>query len=212
MNSTNDAMREHAVKTAKMIGRIATGIALAAMATSYMVQVGLLVEHQVGWSSFVIPISLDALAVCALMARRLPGLDQGTRRIASVITLVMASISFAGNTYGAHDIVAGIGHAVPVLGLLLAETLAGRVLAHAHKLTAEAHAESAKTVVVPDTAADLESPELPEAPVSPGPVGQNSKAGRKPIPATVGPNGRMVHAKTGEPLKTRTEQRKRTGK
>lgn len=215
MNNTNDAMREHAVKTAKMIGRIATGIALAAMATSYMVQVGLLLQHQVGWSSFVIPISLDALAVCALMARRLPDLDRGTRRIASIITLVMASISFAGNTYGAHDIVAGIGHAVPVLGLLLAETLAGRVNQHAHKLTAE----SAITV------AEMERPGYPEAPTSPAaptmgspkaPAAAKTSArkgggGRPAIAKVAGPDGTYIR-EDGEPLKERTERRARTGK
>jgi hypothetical protein len=70
------------------------------------------------------------------------------------------------------------------------------------------------SVVVPPATellvpASAEMAALPEAPVSPAPA---RRVGRPSTPATVGPNGKMVHAETGDSLPVRTEYRKRTGK
>lgn len=71
----------------------------------------------------------------------------------------------------------------------------------------------ANEVAAPSTELRVPAPAemqaLPEAPVSPAPA---RKVGRPSIPATVGPNGKAIHAETGEALKVRTEYRKRTGK
>jgi hypothetical protein len=67
---------------------------------------------------------------------------------------------------------------------------------------------AATSVVAPVagiSVADLESPDLPAAPVSPAPAG-----GRPRIPTAVLPGGKVVETETGKPAKPTTARRRRS--
>lgn len=167
----NQATQRHAEKSAKVITRIAYVIALTGAIGSYGTQVTYLLANGVGSFSWAIPATIDLLAICSAMALQLPGLDTASRKIAGGILFVTVSVSVTANVAGGHGSVAKASHAWPVVAYLLGELLANRVRAYAARLTTEPVGTQGITQVsVPDTAAELESPEqLPEAPVSPAP-------------------------------------------
>lgn len=174
----NHATQRHAEKSARMITRIAYVIALTGAIGSYGTQVTYLLDNEVGWFSWVIPATIDLLAICSAMALQLPGLDRGSRKIAGGILLVTVSVSVTANVAGGHGIVAKLSHAWPVVAYLLGELLANRVRAYAARLTTEPVGTHPSTTQVqaPDTVAELERPEaLPAAPVSPAPAGKPRK-------------------------------------
>lgn len=167
----------HVIRSANVIGLLAYAIALAGVAGSYGTQVGLLLAHGLGWFAWVVPVTVDLLAVCAAMALQLPGLDRGSRKIAGWTLSISVVASVAANVTGAHDVIAAIAHAWPVLAYLLGELLANRVRAYAARVVAApAAAQQTQTATPEVTADDAASKDLPAAPVSPAPAGTGKRA------------------------------------
>jgi hypothetical protein len=131
------ATPSHAEKSATMITRIAYVIAVTGAIGSYGTQVTYLILNGVGWFSWVIPATIDLLAIASAMALQLPGLDRASRKIAGGILFVTVSVSVTANVAGGHGIVAKAAHAWPVVAYLLGELLANRVRAYAARLTTE---------------------------------------------------------------------------
>ena len=71
----------HVLNTATWIKRLAMAIAVIGVVASYGTQVTLLLAHDVAGFSYVIPATIDLLAICAALALQLPGLDTGSRKI-----------------------------------------------------------------------------------------------------------------------------------
>jgi hypothetical protein len=126
----------HVLRTAAWVSRLAYAIALIGVAGSYSTQVGLLLGHEVGGFSYVLPATIDILAVCAALALQLQGLDRGSRKIAGWILTVAVIVSVAANVTGGHNTIARLAHAWPVVAYLLGELLANRVRAFAARLAA----------------------------------------------------------------------------
>lgn len=168
--------------------------------------------HQEEGLAKVLPLSVDGLMLIATLAM---AEDKAANRMprgwARVTFWIGAAVSVAANIastlvhYGPDVLALAVAGWAPVALLLAIEVVARPGKPKPAPATTQ-------TVVVPDTAAELDDPvKLGVAPVSPAPA-TTSRGGRPSIPATKGPHGRMVHAETGDPLKTRTESRKRTGK
>jgi len=126
----------HVLRTAAWVSRLAYLIALIGVAGSYSTQVGLLLGHEVGGFSYVLPATIDILAVCAALALQLQGLDRGSRKIAGWTLTVAVVVSVAANVTGGHNTIARLAHAWPVVAYLLGELLANRVRAFAARLAA----------------------------------------------------------------------------
>jgi hypothetical protein len=200
MNISSTIPVQHVLRTAKWIGTLAYTIALIGVIGSYGTQVVLLLAHRVGMFSYAIPATIDLLAICAAMALQLPGLDRGSRRIAGVVLTIAMAVSMTANVIEGNDLVARLAHAWPVLAYLLGELLANRVRAYAARLAAaQISTEPAISV------AELESPNLPEAPVSPAVEMAAPKA-----PAAA--KARGDYGPRGEQYSERHDRRKRTGK
>lgn len=178
---------KHVLRTAKTIGLLAYLIALIGVAGSYGTQVDLLLAHEVGAFAWVIPATIDLLAVCAAMALQLPGLDSTSRRIAGWTLTIAVIVSVTANVAGGHNLVARIAHAWPVVAYLLGELLANRVRAYAARLAATEAAKAAVETATPEVKADdAASKDLPVAPVSPAPM-------HPAVAEFVRKHGRMPH-------------------
>lgn len=153
---------EHVLSVARWISRLAYAIALIGVIASYATQVVLLLAHGVGGFSYVLPATVDILAICATMALQLPGLDKGSRKLAGWILFVAMSVSVTANMIGEHDSVARASHGWPIVAYLLGELLANRVRSYAARVTAEQR-ETAPAIEM----AELTSSDLPQAPTSP---------------------------------------------
>lgn len=127
---------QHVLRTAAWVSRLAYVIALIGVAGSYSTQVGLLLDHEVGGFSYVLPATIDILAVCAALALQLQGLDRGSRKIAGWTLTIAVVVSVGANVTGGHNMIARLAHAWPVVAYLLGELLANRVRAFAARLTA----------------------------------------------------------------------------
>lgn len=127
----------HAITTAKWITRLAYLIALIGTVASYGTQVSLLLAYEVGSFSYVIPATIDILAICAALALQLPGLDATSRKIAGGILFVAVTVSVLANVTGGHNPIGRAAHAWPVIAYLCGEMLANRVRAYAARLAAQ---------------------------------------------------------------------------
>jgi len=195
---------DHVLSTARWIGRLAYSIALIGIIASYGTQVALLLAHEVGAFSYVIPATIDLLAVCGALALQLPGLDGGSRKIAGWVLTVTVVVSVAANVLGGHNTIARLAHAWPVIAYLLGELLANRVRTYAARLAA---AEKAAAISVPSDVAELDSPDLPEAPVSPA-IPSAPKAARTPGKKSRGQYG----PRDGQQYSDRHDRRIRNGR
>lgn len=136
------------LKAAAIIKKIAYGIAAIGTLASYGTQVALLLGYEVGTFSYIIPATIDMLAICAAMALQLTGLDIVSRKISGAVLMVAVIVSIGANIYGAHNAIAAIAHAWPVAAYLLAELIANRVRAYADRLIAAEAAKNAPVAVV----------------------------------------------------------------
>lgn len=166
----NNIPVEHVLKTAKAVKLLAYAIALIGTVASYGTQVALLLTHQVGGFSYVIPSTVDLLAICAALALQLHGLDRTTRWIAGTILTVAVAVSVAANITGGHNTIAKIAHAWPVIAYLFGELLANRVRAYAARLmAAQSHSAPRPPAAVAVQPAPTTPVVVPDAaPVSPG--------------------------------------------
>lgn len=187
----------YVLRAARWIGRLAYTIAAVGTVASYGTQVGLLLAHDVGRFAYILPATVDILAICASLALHLPGLDTVSRRIAGAILLAAVSVSIAANLTGGHDVVSSSAHAWPVVAYLLAELLANRVRSYAAKLEA---AEAARLAV----AQAVTAPPVTVAPVAPVAVVAQAVA---PVAAPVVRQARVVRptsSTAGQPVNPRT--------
>lgn len=165
MNTMNTSTipTSYVLKTAKAIKLLAYLIAVIGTIASYGTQVHLLLAYEVGAFSWVIPATVDLLAICAALALQLPDLDTTSRKIAGTILTVAVVVSVAANVTGGHNPIAKLAHAWPVVAYLLGELLANRVRAFAARLVAaEAAKAAAHSTPQPPAAVPV------QAPVSPG--------------------------------------------
>lgn len=157
--ATTEIPAEKIIKSAAVIKKIAYGIAAIGTVASYGTQVALLLGYQVGTFSYVIPATIDMLAICAAMGLQLAGFDTLSRKICGTVLTVAVIVSVGANVYGAHNGIAAIAHAWPVVAYLLAEMIANRVRAYADRLIAAEAAKNAPVIVT--------SPPLPTPVVAP---------------------------------------------
>lgn len=148
----------HVLTTAAWIKKLAYVIALIGTVASYGTQVGLLLSYEVGAFGYVIPATVDLLAICAALALQLPNLDATSRKIAGWILLVAVTVSVAANVTGGHNTVARLAHAWPVIAYLLGELLANRVRSFAARLVAAEAAKGAATAVPVHATATVAAP------------------------------------------------------
>lgn len=176
----------YVLKTAKVIGLFAYLIALIGVVGSYGMQANWLLANEVGPFSWVIPATVDLLAVCAAMALQLPGLDAGSRRIAGWILTTAVVVSVSANVASGHNTVSRLAHAWPVVAYLLGEILAGRVRAYAARLAATEAAKAAEKTATPEVETSKDLPEESKAPAT--------KASRKPYGPRNGESYSKRHA------------------
>jgi len=148
--------------TAALIKKISYTIAGVATIASYGTQVTLLLAHHVGPFSFILPATIDLLAIAATMTLMFSEIDSLTKKLAGTFLFVAVAVSIAANLMGAENGIAAAGHAWPVVAYLLAEILASRVRAFAAKLQAEEAANNAP-VVIPVAAPVIVANPLPRA-------------------------------------------------
>lgn len=147
---------QYIVKAAKVVKRLAYLIAVIGTVASYGTQVALLLDFQVGSFSYVIPATIDLLAICAAIALQIPMIDATTRKIAGYILVTAVVVSVAANVTGGHNLVARLAHAWPVIAYLLAELIANRIRMFVAKIqAAEAAAAAPAPVVVAAPRADV---------------------------------------------------------
>lgn len=135
MNTKPNA--EIVLKTAATIKKISYTIAGVATLASYGTQVSLLLAHKVGIFSFILPATIDLLAIAATMTLMFQEIDNATKKLAGAFLFVAVAVSIAANLMGAENGIAAAGHAWPVVAYLLAEILASRVRAFAARLQAD---------------------------------------------------------------------------
>lgn len=154
----------------------------------------------------VIPLSVDGVLVVASIAM-VDAAREGRKpswatRVGFVVGI---AASVGANVMSAQPTLLGRAVAAwPAVALLLVVEMLSRKGKLLKRELVEGPAKTPEPAT-PVVAVPVQ-PTLSAAPTSPAPVGRPS------IPAAPGPNGKMVHAVTGEPLKVRTETRKRTGK
>ena len=144
----------HARTAATWITRTAYTIAGIGVAASYTTQVALLHAHEVtGLFAWVLPSTLDLLAVAATVALQLPNLDRASRRIAAAILVTAVAVSVAANLAGGKNPIERAAHAWPILAYLAGELLANRVRAYAARLAAADEAAARRSAAAKDGAA-----------------------------------------------------------
>lgn len=145
--NTNEIPVAKIAKAAAMIKKIAYGIAAIGTVASYGTQASLLATNGLGIWSFIIPATIDMLAIAAAMALQLPHLDNATRKIAGAILTLAVIVSICANVWDAHSPIAAVAHAWPVIAYLLGELLANRVRAYADRMEATQAATNAPVVI-----------------------------------------------------------------
>ena len=139
---------ESIIKTAGIIKKIAYGIAAIGTVASYGTQVALLLNNHFELFSYVIPATIDMLAIGAAMALQIPRLDTVSRRIAGGILTIAVIVSVVANVWEAETGIQAAGHAWPVIAYLLGELLANRVRAFAERIAATQAAADAPVAPV----------------------------------------------------------------
>jgi hypothetical protein len=156
MTSTQAIPVQYITKAATVVKRLAYLIAAIGTIASYGTQVSLLLDFQVGSFSYVIPATIDLLAICAAIALQIPMIDATTRKIAAYILTTAVIVSVAANVTGGHNLVARLAHAWPVVAYLLAELIANRIRMFVAKIqAAQAAAAAPAPVVVAAPRADV---------------------------------------------------------
>ena len=136
------------LKTAGHVKKIAYVIAGIGTVASCGTQATLLVANNLGLFSYVIPATIDLLAIGAAMALQIPRLDTVSRRIAGTILTIAVIVSVVANVWDAHSGIAAAAHAWPVVAYLLGELLANRIRAFAERLIAAKAAAAAPVAVI----------------------------------------------------------------
>ena len=182
---------ESIIKTAGIIKKIAYGIAAIGTVASYGTQVALLLNNNFQLFSYVIPATIDMLAIGAAMALQIPRLDTVSRRIAGAILTVAVVVSVIANVWEAETGIQAAGHAWPVIAYLLGELLANRVRAFAERIAAT-QAAAAAPVIAPVA---IPTPQV-AVPLPMATTTTRTKAAPTPARRTTGSHAACTHAAT----------------
>lgn len=207
-------MAKDVLFTMKVVRWVATLLTLAAMYVSYAHQAhylgGLGMPGEGAWT---IPGIIDGLTFVCVRVLGTTAIVKSGRVAAGAVLAFPVSVSGTINFIAPGANVTKWAYVAAVLAIPAAEIVASRIRPDFAAMDAmerklQPPVEQSITVTVPDTVEDLvkEASEEDVAPVSPAP---GRKPGRPSIPARKGPAGKYVHAETGEPLKVKTEYRRR---
>jgi hypothetical protein len=148
MTTSTNIPVAYIIKASTIVKRLAYLIAVIGTVASYGTQVELLLSWGLGLFAYVIPATIDLLAICAAIALQVPGLDSTSRKIAGVILTIAVIVSVVANVNAGHNVGARLAHAWPVVAYLLAELIANRIRLYvARVLAAEAAAKAPQIVV-----------------------------------------------------------------
>lgn len=148
---------EYILKAAKVVKRLAYLIAVIGATASYGTQVELLKSwHIEGAFAYLIPATVDLLAICAAVALQIPGFPEKDRRAVYKILIIAVLVSVTANMLAGHGWGAKVAHAWPVVAYLLAEWIANKCRTFAATVqgiqAAKAAAEAALNVPQPEPA------------------------------------------------------------
>jgi|SRR5262245_4237674 len=118
---------KYIVRAGMFVVALAYLIAVIGAAGSYGTQVELLAKYELGIFAWIIPLTVDILAICAAIALSIPQLPEADKKYVTKVLAIAVIVSVAANVAGGHNIVARAGHAWPVVAYLLAEGIANRV-------------------------------------------------------------------------------------
>lgn len=125
------------LKSAKHVKRIAYLIAAVGAAASYGTQVELLKGYDLGGFAYVVPATIDLLAICAAIGLNIPQLPEKDQKYIKRVLTIAVFVSVVANMAGGHNWVARIAHAWPVVAYLLAEGIANRIRNFAARIEAD---------------------------------------------------------------------------
>jgi hypothetical protein len=142
---------EYILKAAKIVKRLAYLIAVIGAVASYGTQVELLKTWGIeGAFSYLIPATVDLLAICAAIALQIPGFPDKDRKSVYKILIIAVLVSVTANVLAGAGWGAKAAHAWPVVAYLLAEYIANKCRTFA---AAVLGAQAAKDVPQPEPAA-----------------------------------------------------------
>ncbi len=122
------------LKRTKAVKHIAYLIAAIGAAASYGTQVELLMGYGLGNFSYVIPATIDLLAICAAIGLTIPQLPAKDQKYIKRVLTIAVLVSVVANMAGGHNWPARFGHAWPVIAYLLAEGIANRLTIFAARI------------------------------------------------------------------------------
>lgn len=128
---------KYILKQAKHVKRIAYLIAAVGAAASYGTQVELLKGYGLENFSYVIPATIDLLAICAAIGLTIPQLPEKDQKYIQRVLIIAVLVSVVANMAGGHNWVARIAHAWPVVAYLFAEGIANRIRNFAARMEAD---------------------------------------------------------------------------
>lgn len=150
MTTTQTIPVDYILRSAKVVKRLAYLIAVIGTVASYGTQVELLQHFGLTTFAYVIPATVDLLAICAAIALQIPGFPTTDRKIAGTILVVAVIVSVAANVTSGHNIGARLAHAWPVVAYLLAELIANRIRQYVARVQAAQAAAPAPVAPVVD--------------------------------------------------------------
>lgn len=119
---------QYVLKAAKHVKRLAYLIAVIGATASYGTQVELMKSFGIdGMFAYLIPATIDLLAICAAIALQVPGLPSRWKKEFAVIMVVGLAVSVYANIDAGQNVGQKVWHAWPVVAYMLAEYIANRL-------------------------------------------------------------------------------------
>lgn len=158
MDLTNLALAQipvkYIVRAGMFVVALAYSIAVIGAVGSYGTQVELLSRYELGLFAWVIPLTVDILAICAAIALSIPMMPEKDKKYFTKVLGIAVFVSVVANVAGGHNYVARAGHAWPVVAYLLAEGVANRVRNFIARVRAVEAAKAAETTQQVETSSD----------------------------------------------------------
>jgi hypothetical protein len=145
-----DIPLEYILKAAKSVKRLAYLIAVIGAVASYGTQVELVKSWGIdGMFAYMIPATIDILAICAAIALQVPGFPAEDRKRVGAILVVALTVSISANITAGANVGAKIAHAWPVVAYMLAEYIANRLRTYVARVLAAKAAQDVPSVETP---------------------------------------------------------------
>lgn len=155
---------EYILKAAKWVKKLAYLIAVIGATASYGTQVELVKSYGIdGMFAYLIPATIDLLAICAAIALQVPGLPARFRKEVGTIMVVGLAVSIYANVTAGENLGSKIWHAWPVVAYMLAEYIANRLRTYVAIVQA---AKASQDAAAPQVEAPVENPVHATATVS----------------------------------------------